>query len=107
MLHRLDLQGHGPFVVLNVLELHIQEANLALEAFHGFYVLAARGVGSRGHFYLSLEAVFLLLREGQQISKRYRVLFPELQTDVVKQEDKNLDIGLREGAHKMPDQVVE
>ena len=35
MLHRLDLQGHGPFVVLYVLELHIQEANLALEAFHG------------------------------------------------------------------------
>ena len=35
MLHRLDLQGHGAFVVLYVLELHIQEADLALEAFHG------------------------------------------------------------------------
>lgn len=82
MLHRLDLQSHGPFVILYVLKLHIQEADLALEALHGLYVLAF--LGDRIHFDLSLEAVFLLLRESEQISERYRVLFSELQPNVVK-----------------------
>jgi hypothetical protein len=53
------------------------------------------------HFYLSLEGVTLLISQSQKILESNWVSLPQLQPNVVQQEDKDLYVRLLERLHQM------
>ena len=94
MFYRLDLQSHGTLVILYVLQFHVQETDLPLEALHGINFIGCLSRISLMHLNLCLKTVFLLFSQRKQISQSDGICFSQLKPDIMKQKDQNLDICL-------------
>ena len=93
MLNTFNLHCHRPFIVLYILQFHIQEPGLPLQRCPPLIALPF-------HLNLNLQRTSLLFSPRNEISQAHRVLFPKVQPNVMQQEYKNLDVDLGIGVEE-------